>query len=363
MKVVLFYHSLISDWNHGNAHFLRGVVTELLVRGHDVSVLEPIDGWSLDNLLSEYGDRARRAFHRAYPHLQSMFYQPDQLDLDRALDGAELVIVHEWNDHDLVARIGEYRRRSRDFRLLFHDTHHRSVSEPDQMQDYDLRHYDGVLAFGEVLRDIYLSRGWAERVFVWHEAADVRTFRPLDEPEQDGHLVWVGNWGDDERTEELQDFLFEPVDRLGLDASVHGVRYPQDALDRLQSAGLRYKGWLPNFEVPRAFARHRFTVHIPRQVYVESLPGIPTIRPFEALACGTPLVCSPWEDAEGLFRPGTDFLVAQTPGQMQDYFYDLVHDDQMVDELAKNGRERVMQQHTCAHRVDELMQIQQRMSD
>ena len=46
MRVVMFYHSLVSDWNHGNAHFLRGVVAELQSRGHDVRVLEPEDGWS-----------------------------------------------------------------------------------------------------------------------------------------------------------------------------------------------------------------------------------------------------------------------------------------------------------------------------
>jgi hypothetical protein len=55
MKIVLFYHSLLSDWNHGNAHFLRGVTTELLARGHDTQVFEPRDAWSLQNLLKEHG--------------------------------------------------------------------------------------------------------------------------------------------------------------------------------------------------------------------------------------------------------------------------------------------------------------------
>ena len=38
MKFVLFYHSLLSDWNHGNAHFLRGIASELLARGHHVGI-------------------------------------------------------------------------------------------------------------------------------------------------------------------------------------------------------------------------------------------------------------------------------------------------------------------------------------
>ena len=41
MRIVIFCHSLISVWNHGNAHFLRGIVSELLARGHSVATYEP----------------------------------------------------------------------------------------------------------------------------------------------------------------------------------------------------------------------------------------------------------------------------------------------------------------------------------
>ncbi|HEX5514051.1 MAG TPA: glycosyltransferase, partial [Gammaproteobacteria bacterium] len=102
MRVVMFYHSLLSDWNHGNAHFLRGVVSELMRRGHSVAVYEPADGWSLQNLKRNHDDRAIDEFYRAYPDLASTFYESSTLDLDEALEGADLVIVHEWNDHDLV---------------------------------------------------------------------------------------------------------------------------------------------------------------------------------------------------------------------------------------------------------------------
>ncbi len=109
MNFVLFYHSLISDWNHGNAHFLRGVVTELMQRGHTVRVFEPVRGWSLRNLREQCGDRPVEAFYSAYPGLRSSFYDPATLDLDEALEGADVVIVHEWSEPDLVARIGRHR--------------------------------------------------------------------------------------------------------------------------------------------------------------------------------------------------------------------------------------------------------------
>src|SRR5665213_2664546 len=51
LRVALFYHSIESDWNNGNAHFLRGVATELQARGHRVRVFEPAEGWSRAKLL------------------------------------------------------------------------------------------------------------------------------------------------------------------------------------------------------------------------------------------------------------------------------------------------------------------------
>src|SRR5205807_6971363 len=114
-----------------------------------------------------------------------------------------------------------------------------------------------------------------------------------------------------ERSAELREFLIDPVKALGLRATVFGVRYPQQALDLLLAAGICYGGWLPNYHVPKVFARFKITVHIPRRPYLELLPGIPTIRPFEALACGIPLVCSPWPDTEKVFEPGSDYFVAR----------------------------------------------------
>jgi spore maturation protein CgeB len=356
VRVVMFYHSLVSDWNHGNAHFLRGVVTELDARGHDVRVLEPVHAWSREHLLAEHGPAAIDAFQRAYPGLRSRQYEPGSIDLDRELEGADLVLVHEWNDHGLVEKIGQHRALNGGYRLLFHDTHHRSVTQPEQMAAYDLTSYDGVLAFGEVIRRRYIEEGWAERAWTWHEAADVRVFRPEPGPAR-ADLVWIGNWGDDERTAELEEFLMGPVKALGLHARVHGVRYPEDALERLAEAGIEYRGWLPNFEVPQVFAAHRVTLHIPRRPYVEALPGIPTIRVFEALACGIPLISAPWDDAEGLFSPGHDYLVARNGTEMRDHISSLLRDPDQARQMAERGRKTILSRHTCRHRVDELLAI------
>ncbi len=353
----MFYHSIISDWNHGNAHFLRGVVTELAMRGHRVRVYEDKKSWSFQNLVHEYGEAPMREFCSTYNGLSITRYEKNSLDLGRALDHADLVIVHEWNPHDLVCRIGEYRSLVKSFRLLFHDTHHRSVTDPDAIAAYDFRNYDGVLAFGGVIRDLYVDRGWIGRAWTWHEAADTRIFRPFPEQRKEGDLVWIGNWGDEERTEELKEYLLEPVKVLGLKARAYGVRYPRAAQSMLAHAGISYAGWLPNFHVPRVFSAYRVTVHIPRRPYAVHLPGIPTIRVFEALACGIPLICSPWSDAEGLFTPGRDYLVAKNGNEMKDFLRAVLNDNSLHAELAAHGLKTILSRHTCSHRVDELLRI------
>ena len=356
MRIVYFTHSLQSCWNHGNAHFLRGVLRELKARGHDVTALEPEGAWSLQNLLKDHGENGLRSWRQAYPDLDVTTYtshaQPDEL-----VDGSDLVIVHEWNEPALVANIGRLRQEGRRFTLLFHDTHHRAVSDPDAIRAFDLSGYDGVLAFGETLSEVYRRWGWQDRVWTWHEAADTRLFRPpAVETEREG-LVWIGNWGDGERSAELEEYLFRPAAEAGLPLDIYGVRYPAEALATLQRYGVTYRGWLPNARAPHVFAEHLATVHVPRRFYTTVLPGIPTIRVFEALACGIPLVSAPWEDSEHLFTPGEDYLVAPDGAAMTRHLRALANDPALRRHLAEHGLATIRARHSCAHRVDELLAI------
>jgi spore maturation protein CgeB len=361
MRAVLFCHSIRSDWNHGNAHFLRGVATELIARGNAVSIYEPEDGWSASNLAAEYGPDALEGWRAAYPLVESISYRESDLDLDSVLSGADLVLVHEWNSHSLVARIGQHRATHGQYILLFHDTHHRAVTDRASMAEYRLENYDGVLAFGRVLRDLYLQQGWAKRAWVWHEAADTRVFKPVGGEAREGDVVWIGNWGDDERTRELKEFLFDPVRELGLRARVYGVRYPEAAQRMLRSYGIEYPGWLPNYEVPKTFGRYLITVHIPRQPYVAALPGIPTIRMFEALACGIPLISAPWNDIDNLFSAGCEYLIARDGSEMKRQMKTLLENPDMRARLGSAGIDAIATRHSCAHRVDELMGICQEL--
>jgi spore maturation protein CgeB len=217
--------------------------------------------------------------------------------------------------------------------------------------------FDGVLAFGEAIRKIYTEGFGIAKAWTFHEAADVEKFHPINAPKEID-VVWVGNWGDEERTRELQEFLIEPAAaNPSRKTVVHGVRYPNEGLQLLQTAGIEYRGYLPNLSAPYVYGRSKLSLHVPRRQYTNGLSGIPTIRVFETLACGIPLLCSPWQDVENLFRPGEDYIVVPDGQAMNAEIARLLQDNSARAQIAANGMETVRNHHTCEHRAQQLVGI------
>jgi spore maturation protein CgeB len=362
LRFRFFAHSWISDWNHGNAHFLRGLASELVNQGHEVRCYEERDGWSLRNLAEEGSDAAARAvidFRRAFPALDVRTYSNDSgLNdfLAGELRGSDVVMIHEWNAPEVVANILSL-KPILGFRSLFHDTHHRAYTNPREVLRFPLSEFDGVLAFGEAIRKIYSEAFGVKQVWTFHEAADTAHFFPT-ETAKDTDVVWIGNWGDEERTRELEEFLIAPASALrDHKFAVHGVRYPDDALGHLAASGVEFRGYLPNLRAPEMYSRSRISLHIPRRFYANGLSGVPTIRVFEALAAGSPLVCAPWSDSEGLFRPGQDYICVPDQSAMISELKRLLRDDAARQQLAASGFETIRARHTCAHRAEQLQEI------
>lgn len=362
LRFHFFAHSWVSDWNHGNAHFLRGLARSLVRNGHRVRCYEQLGGWSLSNLVRNEGETAVTAiddFRRLFPDLNIQFYNGDDSFAKFAaehLRESDVVVIHEWNEPHVVNAILELKKKY-NFKALLHDTHHRAYTSPRDILRYRLDLFDGVLAFGEAIRRIYTDGFGIKHAWTFHEAADTEHFRPLP-LEKDIDMVWVGNWGDEERTKELQEFLIKPAaSEPKRRVVVHGVRYPQPALEVLSANGIEYRGYLPNLSAPSVYGRSKLTMHVPRKQYTNGLSGIPTIRVFETLACGVPLLCSPWEDVENLFRPGQDYVCLRDGEAMKAQVEEMLHDDRARAQMAANGLETIRKRHTCDHRAEQLAEI------
>jgi spore maturation protein CgeB len=272
------------------------------------------------------------------------------------LAAAEVALVHEWNAPGLVRLVGQL---CRDLAVpaLFHDTHYRVVLDDGYRTCLGLEDYTAILAYSPSVAARYRQLGF-DRVHVLHEAADLTVFAPLPTPKMTD-VVFVGNYGDGDRSDELEDYVFGPRTSLpGLSYAVYGVRYPAHVVSRLNNGlDITYGGWLPNVLVPSVYSAARVVLHVPRRQYVDLLPGTPTIRVFEALATGACLISLPWQDTDHLFEVGKDYVVAHSPAEMRDVIAWLCEDDAARSTLGQHGRRTILNRHTCAHRADELLKV------
>jgi spore maturation protein CgeB len=357
-RFAFFYQSVISDWNNGNAHFLRGLIRALQARGHDVVCNEQVDNWSLTNLL-RVAPNAVADFVRCFPDLQFARYSlgPDLGTWIRnRLANADVAVVHEWNPPEVIRLVGTLSQQM-GIPALFHDTHYRMVLDDRCRESLGLERYAAILAYSPSVAERYRGLGF-ERVHILHEAADTTVFAPRPVPKTTD-VVFVGNYGDGDRSNELEEYVFAVRSRLShLRYAVYGVRYPEHVVTRLNNGlDIRYGGWLPNVCVPRVYSSARLVLHVPRQQYVALLPGTPTIRVFEALASGACLISLPWDDTDHLFEAGHDYVVARSPAEMHDLIAWLCTDDRARAEFGSHGYQAILARHTCGHRADELMQV------
>jgi spore maturation protein CgeB len=372
LRIAFFYHSVRSDWNHGNAHFLRGMVRALKQMGHQPVCYEEQASWSVTNLVADYGMRPLVDFRRTFPFVDVRLYQmAPKAQLDRyladELAGVDVVMVNEWPavENPVLVEALLRLRRTCGYSLIFHDTHHRILTEPERVLRAGLDRFDSTVAYGPSIAAWYRDHGF-EDVHVMHEAADVALFHPMpaDPATPVDDALFIGNWGDRDRADELREFLLKPARkykgtrRFG----IHGVRYPPEVLESLRrNYGVDYRGWLPNYQVPTAFAQTKVALHVVRQQYMKALPGIPTIRVFEALACGTALVSTRWPDTDTLFREGEDYLVVDSRKDMEEALDWLWNDADAREKLGRSGVSRILAQHTCRHRAEQLLGIVARL--
>lgn len=300
----------------GASHFLEGVAAELRRRGHDVHLARP--------------DAA-----------------PEE-----ACDDADMVVVHDGLIPDQVTRIGRHHRHHGRYRLLFR---HAALQGLDP-RTFDLADYDGVLAASSLVADFCRRHQIADHVWVWPDAADTRRFRP-EAGDHVGDVVFFGAWGDQSRGVELRHFLLEPVRLLGLRARAYGPPFPAAALAELDNAGIKFGGWAPHDVMPAIFGRFHCTIHVPSRARSRLLPGLPSIRLFEAMACGIPVVTAPWIDSDGLFTVDRDFLVAPNGAAMRRHLRALIQDGGLRAEIGSHARRTILARHSCAHRAEQLLDI------
>jgi spore maturation protein CgeB len=212
----------------------------------------------------------------------------------------------------------------------------------------DPSEYDLVLSNSEggLPRLLELGARRAEALF-W--AIDPELFAP--QPVEPEHDVFFYGYGDKFRREWMRELVGEPSRRLPEASFALGG---EDFRGDIGAA--RTLGVVPYNVFPRAISAARVNLNITRRSHA-TVPASSTVRPFELAACGTAIVSNPHEGIGRWFELGRELLVVADADEATEAYRDLLSDPAQAEEMGRRARERVLDEHTYAHRARRLLDL------
>jgi spore maturation protein CgeB len=335
MKAVFLGLSATSSWGNGHATNYRGLVEALRSRGHDVLFLERDRPWYADtrdfdaswiHLYGDLDDLARWEDDAAAADLVLVgSYVPDGCDV------AEWVLTHAggvtafW---DIDTPVTAAKLTRGDYEYL----------SPELAARFDL-----YLSFTS---GPLLDRLGARRPTPFHCIADPSLYRPVPVPLR-WDLGYLGTYSPD-RQPTVEELLLEPAreqpERM---FALAGPQYP-DSSD-WPSNVTRFES-LPPAEHPSFYCGQRFTLNVTRQDMLAA-GWSPSVRLFEAGACGVPVISDWWEGLDTFFEPGREILIAESRDDVERH---LALDESSRQAIGARARARVLDRHTAERRAAEL---------
>jgi spore maturation protein CgeB len=163
-------------------------------------------------------------------------------------------------------------------------------------------------------------------------------------------MSYLGTFSPD-RQDTLERLLIEPATRRpDLRFVVAGPQYPSGIQ---WPSNVERIDHIPPRDHPKFYAASRFTLNVTRADMIRAGYS-PSVRLFEAAACGTPIVSDIWNGIETLFVPGREIHLAQRSDDVLDALVTWPEEQRIA--TARAARERVLAGHTAAHRAESLEQ-------
>ena len=348
MKIVVLGLSITSSWGNGHATNYRALARALDARGHEVLFLERDAPWyaahrdlpeppygttelyaSLDDLAARFGDDVRTA-----DLVLLGSYVPQGAEVARFLLATARDVV-AFYDIDTPITLAALEAGTCEY------------LSPESIPELDL-----YLSFTAGPALDYLSdRFGARRARAFHCLVDTDLYRPPAVRDPQVALGFLGTF-DEDRQRALERLLIEPAARLPAERFVvAGPQYPADI------------GWPANVEriehVPPSehcafYADQRLTLNLTRRDMI-AWGWSPSVRLFEAAACGVPIVSDWWSGLDSFFTPEREILVASTPEEVVEIIAG--RDAAELEQIGRRARARVLREHTAVHRAAELERL------
>jgi spore maturation protein CgeB len=344
LRIVILGLSITSSWGNGHATTYRGLVRELTARGHSVLFLERDVAWYAANRDLPRPPHGRTRLYRNLAELKRRFTS--------SVRTADLVIVGSYVPEG--AKVGEWVTRTAQGLTAFYDIDtpvtlaRLARGEVEYLTRALISRYHLYLSFtgGPTLERLEREYG-AQAAHALYCAVDPEIYYPeLTDLRYD--LGYMGTYSPD-RQRGLTHLLMEPA-RLWWEGrfAVAGPQYPTSVR---WPANVRRIDHLSPDQHRSFYNAQRFTLNLTRADMIAA--GFsPSVRLFEAAACGTPIVSDAWDGIGEVLTPDREVLLARSAADVLAYVRDLPEEERLA--VGARARRRILAEHTAAHRAEEL---------
>lgn len=344
VRIAVLGLSITSSWGNGHATTYRSLVRELSARGHDVLFLERDVPWYRENRDLKRPPWGRTELYSSMEELKDRF--------SREVREADFVMVGSYVPEG--ARVAEWVLDTARGAAAFYD-----IDTPvtlsrlgkgccEYLTPELISRFDLYLSFtgGPILEKIESEYG-SPMARPLYCSVDTEFYRPDKERAEAWDIGYIGTYSAD-RQEALDSLLLEPARRLEGSFIVAGPLYP-DWID--WPANVRRIEHLPPDRHRSFYNSMKFTMNITRADMVRAGYS-PSVRLFEAAACGTAVISDWWVGLDRFFSPGNEILISRSPEDTIRHLEETPEEE--IWRIGERGRRRVLEGHTAVHRVDEL---------
>jgi spore maturation protein CgeB len=344
LKIVILGLSITSSWGNGHATTYRGLVRELTKRGHDVLFLERDVEWYASNRDLPAPPYGRTELYTSLDELKGRFAK-DVRD-------ADFVIVGSYMPEGIA--VGEWVTRAAHGATAFYDIDTPVTLARLERGDAEyitadlIPRYQLYLSFtGGPTLDRIEKRFGSPMTRPLYCSVDPEMYFP-GSPEFKWDLGYMGTYSHD-RQPALERLLLEPARRWPDGRFV--VAGPQYPMRIKWPSNVGRMIHLPPVEHRAFYNSQKFTLNITRRDMIEA--GFsPSVRLFEAAACATPIISDYWEGLESFFAPGSEIMIAHSSEEALRLVRETSEAER--ERIGHRARERVLREHTAAHRAKEL---------
>lgn len=345
LNITILGLSITSSWGNGHATTFRALVKELDKAGHKVTFLERDVPWYADNRDLANPEYCRTILYKDLDALKDNYTS--------AVSTADFVIVGSYVPEGVL--VGEWVCKTAKGIKAFYDIDTPVTLAKLERQDYEylspelISKYDLYLSFtgGPTLKLLEEKYGspCARALYCSVDPA-------LYFPEAVGKTMDLGYLGtySDDRQPPLEKLMFDaakvwPQGRF----TVAGPQYP-DSIE--WPSNIEHIHHLPPAEHRRFYNAQRFALNITRADMIKAGYS-PSVRLFEAAACGVPIISDFWEGLDAVFEIGTEILVSNSGEETLRYLQTM--DDATRNEIGERARTKILAAHTASHRAAELV--------